>query len=107
MISAFEYAISDEFFMVGNHVAQRLHGYPQGGSFSEPATLIDLGLDNYRFISSNKNTGNAQPQSNKILNLQGVQGGGSPLGGAMSPGMCAPCIEDSHIRGSQYRGSPI
>ena len=52
ILSAFEYAISDDFFMVGRHVVQRTRGYPQGGSFSEPATLIDLGFSNHEFIKS-------------------------------------------------------
>ena len=40
-----QYAAADTLFTVGDTVLDRVRGWPMGGSFSEPATLIDLNHD--------------------------------------------------------------
>lgn len=42
ILRALKYALKDDLFSVGPHVLQRIRGHPMGGSFSEPATLVDL-----------------------------------------------------------------
>jgi len=49
---ALKYACKDDYFAVGEHIVKRQHGWPQGGSFSEPATMIDLGTDSIGFAMS-------------------------------------------------------
>lgn len=39
------YIWEDRCFVLGNHVLYRIAGWPQGGSLSEPGTLVDLNED--------------------------------------------------------------
>ena len=39
------YALADDCFLLGEHVIRRKLGHTMCGSFSEPATLNDLGHD--------------------------------------------------------------
>ena len=43
MLAGIHYASKNKLFLVGTEVIERLTGWPMGGSFSEPATLVDLG----------------------------------------------------------------
>jgi hypothetical protein len=52
IISAMRYCLSDRFFAVGEHIIERTTGHPMGGSFSEPATLVDLGRSIANFYAS-------------------------------------------------------
>ena len=44
-------AAEDSLFCLGDSVFRRVRGWPMGGSFSEPATLIDLGESVFRLYS--------------------------------------------------------
>jgi hypothetical protein len=46
------YATEEKYFLVGEHTFMRKRGYPQGGHFSEPATMLDLGTDIEDYINS-------------------------------------------------------
>ena len=52
IIAAMRYALVDTFFAVGDCIIERLAGRPMGGSFSEPATLVDLGRSIAKFYES-------------------------------------------------------
>ena len=49
ILTGVHYAASDRYFVLGDEIIERLDGWPMGGSFSEPATLIDLGHDVAKF----------------------------------------------------------
>ena len=42
ILDALEFIKRDKYFTVGTTVVKRLGGWPMGGSFSEPGTLVDL-----------------------------------------------------------------
>lgn len=44
ILAALDYALQDRYFTVGMEVIERKTGHPMRGSFSEPATCIDLGV---------------------------------------------------------------
>ena len=52
IIAAMRYALADIYFAVGDCIIERLTGHPMGGSFSEPATLVDLGRSIKQFDKS-------------------------------------------------------
>ena len=41
--NGFKLAASEQYFLVGECTFKRLHGWPMGGSHSEPGTQIDVG----------------------------------------------------------------
>ena len=49
-------AAEDKLFLLGDTVLERTRGWPMGGSFSEPATLVDLGESVYRLYTDGGNT---------------------------------------------------
>ena len=42
ILEALEFIRRDKYFAVGTTVVKRFGGWPMGGSFSEPGTLVDL-----------------------------------------------------------------
>jgi len=51
IVAGINYASKDKLFCVGETVFSRDRGWPMGGSFSEPATLLDLGTDVHKFYT--------------------------------------------------------
>ena len=55
ILKAFDFVLHEASFLLGEFEVKRRTGYPMGGSFSEPATLIDLQDDVLQF-HHNKST---------------------------------------------------
>ena len=51
IVSGISYASKDKLFCVGDTVFSRNRGWPMGGSYSEPSTLLDLGTDVHKFYT--------------------------------------------------------
>lgn len=56
ILQCMDFACSDTLFLLGDLVLERTRGYPMGGSFSEPATLVDLGEDTFCLYSDEGQT---------------------------------------------------
>ena len=69
------YEQRDNFFIVGNEILQRETGHPMGGSFSEPATCVDLGVSIMEFYADtevHKSCGMCLPGVEAHQHLAGV-----------------------------------
>ena len=94
ILQAFTFVLKEDSFLLGNYRIRRLTGYPMGGSFSEPATLIDL-QDDVRQLYTKKQTAvrcgwwHSQYCTSKIVN--GLQHVDDAL--LMSACICDNCLE--------------
>ena len=55
ILKVLKHAINDQYFSIGEHVVERVEGWPQGGPFSEPGTCMDLGYCAAKFLSAREN----------------------------------------------------
>ena len=93
--SAFQLAAKECHFLIGDMVVKRHHGWPMGGSHSEPGTMIDVGQFVHMLYADKK----TQAYSKLLVDrfeideiLQGVQHVDDIL--LMSHIWCHTCIED-------------
>jgi len=87
-------AASDRLFILGDSVVERVRGWPMGGSFSEPATLVDLGQAAYELLTDDgrtaKRIGWHVPGRKPASLVQGIQHVDDLL--LLSCVFCVPCM---------------
>ena len=94
IVRAFDFVLHETAFTLGEIEMQRKTGYPMGGSFSEPATLVDLQDDVLQFYTKRPTAvhcGWYHPDLSPEETVCGVQHVDDALIG--SAVLCSGCLE--------------